>query len=254
MRAVRARRDRDGTPCRQARQPWQTRTGPARVGRAHGTNAVGRPLSSALPATSTSTRAPSRTRHKSLESPGALKGARRVRRKAAEQLSNGEETVLSRRGPAQPILFTDATTVFVMDTSRQCRVAVASGHRPGADRAGGPAAGHLRTSTRPTSRWPASTGHAGAGADIRRHSAGRGRAPRALGDWCDAWTERIAVLYRAHRRAGGHHAGHRRPQGRRPPLAAGLRRHRRAPHPAGQRRQGPAAPGRRQGHRHAQQK
>jgi hypothetical protein len=28
--------------------------------------------------------------------------------------------------------------------------------------------------------------------------AGRGRSPDQLGDWADAWTERIAVLYRAH--------------------------------------------------------
>ena len=36
-------------------------------------------------------------------------------------------------------------------------------------------------------------------AHIRRYFLRAGAAhPEALGDWCDAWTERIAVLYRAH--------------------------------------------------------
>ena len=89
---------------------------------------------------------------------------------------------------------------------------------------------------------------------IRRYFLRAGAAhPEALGDWCDAWTERIAVLYRAHT-PGGHQPG-TEPTPMPPPLAARLHRHRRAPHPAGQRRrQGPAAPGRRQGHRHAQQR
>jgi transposase len=36
-------------------------------------------------------------------------------------------------------------------------------------------------------------------AHVRRYFLRAGAAhPEALGDWCDAWTERIAVLYRAH--------------------------------------------------------
>ena len=47
----------------------RTGTGPARVGRAHGEECGARPSSSARPAMTGSTRTPSRTRHKSLESP-----------------------------------------------------------------------------------------------------------------------------------------------------------------------------------------
>ena len=100
------------------------------------------------------------------------------------------------------VFVTDATTVFVMDTSRSADVAAG---QLGIDREQSqlrPAAAWSspRTSTRPTSRWPAST----AWTVVVLCSypavfpAGRGRSPEALGDWCDAWTERIAVLYRAH--------------------------------------------------------
>ena len=102
------------------------------------------------------------------------------------------------------VFVTDATTVFVMDTSRSAGVAAGRpGHRPGADRAGGrPPAGHLLGLPQ---GLPVAGLH-------RRHRpavvlgpypavfpprAGAAQ-PEALGDWCDAWTERIAVLYRAH--------------------------------------------------------
>ena len=93
-------------------------------------------------------------------------------------------------------------------------------------------------------------------AHIRRYFLRAGAAhPEALGDWCDAWTERIAVLYRAHHALAATTPGTDAREDAAGPLAAGLRRHRRAPHTAGQRRRkGPAAPGRRQGHRHAQQR
>jgi hypothetical protein len=93
-------------------------------------------------------------------------------------------------------------------------------------------------------------------AHIRRYFLRAGAAhPEALGEWAEAWTDRIAVLYRAHHALAATTPGtdaRQRAQGQ---LAAGLRRPRRASHPAGQRRgKGPAAPGRRQSHRHAQQR
>ena len=55
-------------------------------------------------------------------------------------------------------------------------------------------------------------------AHIRRYFLRAGAAhPEALGDWCDAWTERIAVLYRAHHALAATTAGtdaHERAQGR----------------------------------------
>ena len=79
-------------------------------------------------------------------------------------------------------------------------------------------------------------------AHIRRYFLRAGGAqPEALGNRCDAWTERCCT--------GAHHAlAAATPGTSRRPSAARLRRHRRAPHPAGQRRrQGPAAPRRRHG-------
>jgi transposase len=115
------------------------------------------------------------------------------------------------------------TTVFVMDTSRSTDVA----------------AGQL-------------------GIDREQSALEAGRRLVLCSDFHKAYQS----LARADRgavpgapRPGGHHAGHRCARGRRGPLAAGLRRHRRAPRAPGQRRrQGPAAPGRRQGHRHADQR
>ena len=55
-------------------------------------------------------------------------------------------------------------------------------------------------------------------AHIRRDFLRAGAAhPEALGDWCDAWTERIAVLYRAHHALAATTPGtdaHQRAQGR----------------------------------------
>ena len=55
-------------------------------------------------------------------------------------------------------------------------------------------------------------------AHIRRYFLRAGAAhPDALGDWCDAWTERIAVLYRAHHALAATTPGtdaHERAQGR----------------------------------------
>ena len=101
------------------------------------------------------------------------------------------------------VFVTDATTVFVMDTSRSADVAAG---QLGIDREQSrwrPAAAWSspRTSTRPTSRWPCIDGvdPLWCFAHIRRYFLRAGAAhPEALGDWCDAWTERIAVLYRAH--------------------------------------------------------
>ena len=92
-------------------------------------------------------------------------------------------------------------------------------------------------------------------AHIRRYFLRAGAAhPEALGDWAEAWTERIAVLYRAHHALAATTPGtdaHQRAQGR----WQRAHRHRRAPYTAGQRRRkGPAARGRCQGHRHAQQR
>ena len=122
-----------------------------------------------------------------------------------------------------------------------------AGHRPGAGRAGGgPPPGHL-------GRLP--QGLPVAGPHRRRRPAvvlgshpavfpaGRGRSPRGarrLGRCVDR-ADRGAVPGAP--RASRHHTRHRCPPGCRRPLAAGLHRHRRAPHAAGpRRRKGPAAP------------
>ena len=72
-------------PGRQARQPRQARTGPARVGRPHGQETAQDAHRLPPLPRRTSTRTPSRTRHKSLESPVHSKGARWVRREAARK-------------------------------------------------------------------------------------------------------------------------------------------------------------------------
>ncbi len=70
-------------------------------------------------------------------------------------------------------------------------------------------------------------------AHIRRYFLRAGAAhPEALGDWADAWTARIAVLYRAHHALAATTPGtgaHQHAQGR---WQRGLHRHRRAPHTA----------------------
>ena len=101
------------------------------------------------------------------------------------------------------VFVTDATTVFVMDTSRSAGVAAA---QLGIDRE--------QTALQAGRRLVISSDFHKAyqslatidGVDplwcwahIRRYFLRAGAAhPEALGEWCDAWTERIAVLYRAH--------------------------------------------------------
>ena len=101
------------------------------------------------------------------------------------------------------VFVTDATTVFVMDTSRSAGVAAG---QLGIDRE--------QTALEAGRRLVISSDFHKAyqslalidGVDplwcfahIRRYFLRAGAAhPQALGDWCDAWTERIAVLYRAH--------------------------------------------------------
>ena len=152
------------------------------------------------------------------------------------------------------VFATDQTTVFVMDPSAAPGSPPASWASTGNNHSWRPAGGWSspRTSTRPTSRWPASTASPRVVfAHIRRYFLRAGAAhPEALGEWSTV-DQRIAVLYRAHHALAATTTGTDATRMRRP-LAAGLRRDRRAPHTAGQRRRkGPAAPGRRQGHRHA---
>ena len=101
------------------------------------------------------------------------------------------------------VFVTDETTVFVMDTSRSADVAAG---QLGIDRE--------QTALEAGRRLVISSDFHKAyqslaridGVDplwcwahIRRYFLRAGAAhPEALGDWCDAWTERIAVLYRAH--------------------------------------------------------
>jgi transposase len=101
------------------------------------------------------------------------------------------------------VFVTDATTVFVMDPSRSAGVAAG---QLGIDRE--------QTALEAGRRLVISSDFHKAyqslacidGVDplwcwahIRRYFLRAGAAhPEALGDWCDAWTERIAVLYRAH--------------------------------------------------------
>ncbi len=101
------------------------------------------------------------------------------------------------------VFVTDATTVFVMDTSRSAEVA-----------AGQLGTGREQSQLEAGRRLVISSDFHKAcqslartdGVDplwcfshIRRYFLRAGAAhPEALGDWADAWTERIAVLYRAH--------------------------------------------------------
>jgi transposase len=101
------------------------------------------------------------------------------------------------------VFITDATTVFVMDPSRSAGVAAS---QLGIDRE--------QTALEAGRRLVISSDFHKAyqslacidGVDplwcwahIRRYFLRAGAAhPEALGEWCDAWTERIAVLYRAH--------------------------------------------------------
>ena len=101
------------------------------------------------------------------------------------------------------VFVTDATTVFVMDTSRSAQVAAG---QLGIDREqaalrGRPPPGHLLGLPQglPVAGPDRRRRPVVVFAHIRRYFLRAGAAhPEALGDWCDAWTERIAVLYRAH--------------------------------------------------------
>ena len=117
------------------------------------------------------------------------------------------------------VFVTDATTVFVMDTSRsaECRRRPA-GHRPGADRAGGrPPPGHLLGLPQ---GLPVAGLHRRRGPAVvlgpypAVFPAGRGRSPRGARRLvrCVDRADRGAVPGAP--RAGGHHAGHRRPRQR----------------------------------------
>jgi transposase len=101
------------------------------------------------------------------------------------------------------VFVTDATTVFVMDTSRSAQVAAG---QLGIDReqAALQAGRRLVISSDFHKAYQSLACIDGVDplwcfAHIRRYFLRAGAAhPEALGDWCDAWTERIAVLYRAH--------------------------------------------------------
>ena len=101
------------------------------------------------------------------------------------------------------VFVTDATTVFVMDTSRSADVPAA---QLGIDREQSQleACCCLVISSDFHKAYQSLARIDGVDplwcfAHIRRYFLRAGAAhPEALGDWCDAWTERIAVLYRAH--------------------------------------------------------
>src|SRR6266576_2101665 len=101
------------------------------------------------------------------------------------------------------VFVTDATTVFVMDTSRSAGVAAA---QLGIDREQSQleAGRRLVISSDFHKAYQSLACIDGVDplwcfAHIRRYFLRAGAAhPEALGDWADAWTERIAVLYRAH--------------------------------------------------------
>ena len=155
------------------------------------------------------------------------------------------------------VFVTDDTTVFVMDTSRAPQVAAG---QLGIDRD--------QTALEAGRRLVISSDFHKAYQSLALHRrrgpalvlcpypavlpAGRGRAPRRA-------RRLVRGVDRADRgavpgppRPGGDHSRHRRPRAGRSPLAAGLHRHRRARIlQASDGRRGPAAPGRRQGHRHA---
>jgi len=101
------------------------------------------------------------------------------------------------------VFVTDQTTVFVMDPSRSAEVAAG---QLGIDReqAALEAGRRLIISSDFHKAYQSLARIDGVDplwcfAHIRRYFLRAGAAhPDALGDWCDAWTERIAVLYRAH--------------------------------------------------------
>ena len=120
------------------------------------------------------------------------------------------------------VFVTDATTVFVMDTSRSADVAAG---QLGIDREQSQleAGRRLVISSDFHKAYQSLACIDGVDplwcfAHIRRYFLRAGAAhPEALGEWCDAWTERIAVLYRAHHALAATTPGtdaHQRAQGR----------------------------------------
>jgi transposase len=101
------------------------------------------------------------------------------------------------------VFVTSETTVFVMDTSRSADVAA---RQLGIDREQSQleAGRRLVISSDFHKAYQSLARIDGVDplwcfSHIRRYFLRAGAAhPEALGDWCDAWTERIAVLYRAH--------------------------------------------------------
>ena len=101
------------------------------------------------------------------------------------------------------VFVTDSTTVFVMDPSRSAGVAAG---QLGIDReqTALEAGRRLVISSDFNKAYQSLACIDGVDplwcrAHIRRYFLRAGAAhPEAPGDWCDAWTERIAVLYRAH--------------------------------------------------------
>src|SRR5713101_8312611 len=101
------------------------------------------------------------------------------------------------------VFVTDATTVFVMDTSRSADVAA---RQLGIDREQSELEAGRRLVISSDFHKACQSLARIDGVDplwcfshIRRYFLRAGAAhPEALGDWCDAWAERIAVLYRAH--------------------------------------------------------
>jgi transposase len=120
------------------------------------------------------------------------------------------------------VFVTDATTVFVMDTSRSADVAAG---QLGIEReqAALEAGRRLVISSDFHKAYQSLARIDGIDplwcwAHIRRYFLRAGAAhPEVLGDWADAWTERIAVLYRAHHALAAAIPGtdaHERAQGR----------------------------------------
>ena len=120
------------------------------------------------------------------------------------------------------VFVTDATTVFVMDPSRSAGVAAG---QLGIDREQSQleAGSRLVISSDFHKAYQSLACIDGVDplwcfAHIRRYLLRAGAAHREeLGDWCDAWTERIAVLYRAHHALAATTPGteaHERAQGR----------------------------------------
>ena len=158
------------------------------------------------------------------------------------------------------VFVTAETTVFVMDTSRSAEVAAG---QLGIDREQSAleAGRRLVISSDFYKAYQSLATIDGVDplwcwAHMRRYFLRAGAAhPEALGEWCDAWTGRIAVLYRAHHALAATTPGtvaHQDAAGRWQRAFDDIDAHRILQ--ASDAAEGPAAPGRRQGHRHADQR